>query len=104
MVLAIRLKLKLWIYYMAKTRFKPGDILNVHIWDVGDEKWQDGIVQIVEWIPPYKHTKNGVYKFKRLSGNATFTIYNAVPFDNEMYTIWLGNIYEDKALRILYGK
>ena len=85
-------------------RFKAGDLLEVHVWDQGDDIWQDGIVLITEYQPHYKHTTNGVYKFKCIKGNASWISFNSDSFDRINTHIWIGNIADDATLKVLYGQ
>ena len=90
---------------MLKTRFKVGDIIEIEkYWDQGDDKWLSGIVQITDYTPHYPNTINGMYSMELLNGNFSSIRHNSDVFDNLQYLVWLGNINDNKTLRLLYGK
>ena len=90
---------------MVKVRFKVGDVIEVaKYWDQGDDRWQEGIVQIVAYEQPGEYAPTGVYHLKILKGSITWAAYNTKFMDELPYLIWMGNINEDKTLRLLYGK
>lgn len=86
-------------------RFKKGDVIKVDKhWDHTNNKNLNGITLVTEVGPITKTFTEGVYEMKKLSGNINWTAYNAKHFDNENHIYLLGNIYDDPAIGILYGK
>jgi len=85
-------------------RFHVGDIIEVRkYYDQGDERWKSGIVHITEYNPNCKHTKYGIYSISSLRGDIGWISINAQLLDTMDYVVWLGNIKEDRILRLLYG-
>ena len=81
-------------------RFKVGDLLEVYVYDQGDEVWRHGIVLISGYSPTAQHTKKGCYNFKTIKGDACWISYNVEFFDNINTHIWIGNIEDDPILPI----
>lgn len=88
---------------MAK--FKKGDIVEItNFNDNYRNTLQSGIILISEVLIEVNETKTyTTYYTDQLSGNLTFTAYNKDYFDDLTCTKLLGNIYSDKALRLLYS-
>lgn len=87
-----------------KNRFQKGDVIHiVKYWDQSDYVWLEGILLIDDYIPHYPSTLNGIYKIKQLKGNLRFYAINSEHFDNLEYLVWLGNINDNKSLRLLYA-
>lgn len=95
-------------------KFFAGDVLKVYSYDQGDEVWQWGIIQILDYIGPYASAPQGTYKTLPLRGSITFIAINSYEIDNARpiedcrihnsgtYVNYVGNI-SDKAIRVLYG-
>lgn len=90
---------------MARNRFIPGDIIRVErYFDLGDDRYKSGIIQITGYDPDADHTTYGTYDLTVLEGDIEWIRINAKLFDQEECIVWLGNINEDRALRLLYGR
>ena len=86
------------------TKYKPGDLVSVdNYWDQGEEVFESGIM-LIEGHHEHPHTEYGVYEVNCLSGTIAFVYINASVFDKLTCTTYLGNINEDNALRVLYGR
>lgn len=85
-------------------RFKAGDIVEiVNYWNQDTELFEDGVVLIIDHNTITNYTKTGAYLMRLLKGSFSSCVYNSHSFDNLPYLVWLGNINENKALRLLYG-
>lgn len=89
---------------MAENKLNVGDIVEVVIWDVGEDKYLNGVVLIEGHWPVSAYTERGVYRTKCLQGNTSWIIINAKHLDEAPYLRLIGNINENKALGLLYGK
>jgi len=87
------------------TRFQVGDIISLEkYWDHGEGCFLSGVIEITSYEPHYTNTLNGIYEIRTLKGNIGWTSYNSSMFDVLPYLVFIGNIYTDRALRLLYGK
>lgn len=91
---------------VKKPIYKIGDVLLCTYWDQGDGKWEEGITLITEFEPasPDNYTTRGIYGLEKLSGDFNCTAMAVTVLETEAYPRYIGNIYENEALRILYGK
>lgn len=85
-------------------RFKVGDLIEVVKYlDRDDGSIQSGIILITGYGGPTKYSPKGTYSTRVVKGSVKFSKYGAVFFDDLPYLVWIGNIKDNKALRILYG-
>lgn len=106
-------------------KFKPGDVLEVIAWDRGEDRWEMGMIAIIEHHPNAAHTSNGLYDTQHLTGEITWVSVNAdvlnnadtfetarylltqnLPYNtpcNECFYNYIGNMNTNKALKVLYG-
>lgn len=85
-------------------RFKVGDIIEVaKYWDQGEDMWRSGVIMITEIGPPGPYNSKGSYGTKRMSGDIHWISTSVEFLDKMNYLIWIGNIEDNPALKVLYG-
>jgi hypothetical protein len=88
-------------------KYVPGDTFTVVIWDVGNDKWEYGTFYITGVSTSAKYAGQWSYSTECLSGNIKWTglgCHHLQTNDSWKVKKYLGNIYKDPALKVLYGK
>ncbi len=91
---------------MVDVRFKVGDIIHITKYNDPNAEIYDkqGIVLISDYTGPYVNSTKGIYILETLRGNLTFINYGAQFFDKLPYLVYIGNIYDNPTLKVLYGQ
>jgi len=84
-----------------------GDLYDVYAYDHDDNKWKSGTVLITENVPRADLNYNEFAYGCRCTGGLTWTAVGMEWFGKPQTTLkrkYLGNIYKDPALKVLYGE
>lgn len=85
-------------------KYQKGDVVAVIHFDQGDEVWQQGVLLIDGYRRKVKHTQNGCYAIKPLSGDIRWISCNIDCLEKDSFVKYMGNIKKDSTLKVLYGK
>lgn len=83
-------------------RFKPGDVLDVTIWNHDENVWDYGVIEITSYSSPRKYSPYGMYGHVLLSGEYNAICTAADIIDNYCIS-YIGRI-TDPAVAVLFGR
>ena len=87
--------------------FRPGDLFEVVAWDNGEDRWEYGTIMLTDRYMENPYKGQWSYGVEPISGTITWSAVGMAHFQGIKVSLqkkYIGNIYDNPTLRVLYGK